>query len=583
MLLYQNTAEKSIGICVFFRGFCGVEAALRRFVRRRDSTLFFWIPRCYTGTKIRGAKGDDRRMKPPRLLLCCAALACVLSVSCAAPQASESASPRDPAPQETASAEALAAQPTAAPVVFRNGASFSPDATELTVVPDADEYELLDRFPALTSVDLSGASCCPELLAWTEAHPDVAVRYTVPLGGVPIENDAVRAEIPTLTDPDLLQYLPALRALTVTEPIAPETAALLAARADLTLCYTVRAGDLTIPNDTVELDASGLSPAYADDLAAAIPALPKLRRIRLRGADGTSDWTLDQADALQRAREGVLVDYPVTAFGRTFSLADEVVSFNNLDLGRKTNELRALLPYLRNVGRLDMENCNIGNRTMANLREAFPNPKIVWRVHVGKYSCRTDAIMIKFSYDNNPYRLHNDDLTALQYCNEVQYLDLGHNRFSNTRFLYHMPEIRVLIVAAGYVTDISGVETCTKLEYCEFLSGGIRDVSPLAACTELKHLNIAYNKIDDITPLYGLKKLERLWMSRNPIPQEQIDTIRSLLPDCVIDTTTHNPTGGGWRYLADGTISERYALLRNQFFYGTGMTSYTEETRPALP
>jgi hypothetical protein len=231
-----------------------------------------------------------------------------------------------------------------------------------------------------------------------------------------------------------------------------------------------------------------------------------------------------------------------------------------------------------------MENCGIRNEVMAQLREDFPQPKIVWRIRIGRYySCRTDSIMIRCSYDLDEARLRDKDLTALKYCNEVQYLDLGHNRFTKTDFLAYMPEIRVLIIAAGYVTNISGVEHCTKLEYCEFLSGGIRDVSPLAACTELRHLNLSYNLISDITPLYGLKNLERLWISRNPIPADQIETIKTLLPDCTINTTTQNPTGEGWRYLPDGSRCERYELLRKQFFYDLHITSYTEDTKPVLP
>lgn len=522
-------------------------------------------------------------MKPLRLvLLCCIVSACILPASCTPREAAEPAEAHAPAESEQAYAEdTFTVSPTPAPIVFKNGAAYPPDAAVLAVVLDADEFDTLDRFPALTSVDLSGTPCCPALLAWAESHPGIAVKYTVPLSGTSVANDAVQADVPTVPDPALLMYLPALKTLTVTQPTTPkEASALLAARPDLTLNCTVTVGDLSIPSDTVALDASRLSPALADELAAAIPVLSKLERITLCDADGATKWTLDQADALQRAGDGVRVDYPMTAFGKTFSLADEVVDFNNLDLGREVETLRSLLPYLRNVKRLDMENCNIPNKTMAALREEFPRPKIVWRVRVGKYSCRTDAIMIKFSYDKDDYRLHDEDLTALKYCREVQYLDLGHNRFSQTGFLAYMPEIRVLIIAAGLVTNISGVEHCTKLEYCEFLSGGIRDISPLAACTELEHLNLAYNNIDDITPLYGLTKLKRLWISRNPIPSEQIETIRGLLPDCTIDTTTNNPTGGGWRYFEDGTISERYKELRYQFFYGTAMTSYTEESRP---
>ena len=100
----------------------------------------------------------------------CAVFLCLLPAACA---------PREAAPAAAEPSDPASAVPTSEPVFFGSGASFSPDATELTVVVDADEYELLDRFPALASVDLSGSPCCPELLAWTEAHPDVSVRYTV--------------------------------------------------------------------------------------------------------------------------------------------------------------------------------------------------------------------------------------------------------------------------------------------------------------------------------------------------------------------------------------------------------------------
>ncbi|MBR4906393.1 MAG: leucine-rich repeat domain-containing protein, partial [Clostridia bacterium] len=272
----------------------------------------------------------------------------------------------------------------------------------------------------------------------------------------------------------------------------------------------------------------------------------------------------------------------VSAFGKTFSLADEVVSLNDVPMKDQLDALRTLLPYLRNVKRLDMENCGIADSVMAELREAFPTPKIVWRVSVGRYSCRTDSIMIRFSLDIDKRRLYDRDTEALKYCNEVRYLDLGHNRIQKMRFLEYMPDLEVLIIAVGDMNDITGVEHCKKLEYCEFLSGHVSDLSPLAACTELKHLNVSLNSITDITPLYGLTKLERLWISRNKIPEEQIEEIRRLLPNCEINTTAIDPTGEGWRYSneARGTRCERYDLLHHQFYYNLGILSYTEETRP---
>ena len=126
------------------------------------------------------------------------------------------------------------------------------------------------------------------------------------------------------------------------------------------------------------------------------------------------------------------------------------------------------------------------------------------------------------------------------------------------------------------MSNIKGLEKCYKLEYLECTSCGLRDLSPLADCKELKHLNVCYNHIKDITPLYELTKLERLWISRNEgIPKEQLQKFKELMPDCVVNTTVHNPTGDGWRQDEKKQYVPRYALLREQFRYGeTELRSY---------
>ena len=114
-------------------------------------------------------------------------------------------------------------------------------------------------------------------------------------------------------------------------------------------------------------------------------------------------------------------------------------------------------------------------------------------------------------------------------------------------------------------------------KFFECYSCGLKDLSPLASCTELKHLNVCYNHLTDITPLFGLTQLERLWISRNDIPAAQIAQFKELMPNCEVNTTTHNPTRGGWRYYDEEftKITPRYELLRQQFRYDrTELRSY---------
>ncbi len=338
-------------------------------------------------------------------------------------------------------------------------------------------------------------------------------------------------------------------------------------------------GGQTFTGAERKLDLSGLAPADIPACIEALGKLPQLEQVFLDPAAGPSPWTLEQAGALVVRYPDLLVHYTAKVFGVTFSLTDEVVSFNDIDLSGKVEELRGILPYMAHVGRLDMERCSIPNEEMAALRAEFPAPKIVWRVFLkGIYQCRTDAIMIRFSNNVEQERLHDKDTEPLKYCSEIRYMDLGHDKITDAWFTAYMPDLEVCIIAVGEITDISALANCPKLEYLEIFTGHITDLSPLRGLKNLKHLNIANNEIDDITPLFELN-LERLWMSRNPIPQEQIDEFRRRFPNCEVDTTLSNPTGGTWR-----SLGGRYKLLRKQLCYDLlHINSYSAFNVPYQP
>jgi Leucine-rich repeat (LRR) protein len=187
-------------------------------------------------------------------------------------------------------------------------------------------------------------------------------------------------------------------------------------------------------------------------------------------------------------------------------------------------------------------------------------------VYVRKYSCRTDAIMIRFSECNDALRLHSEDLQPLTYCNEMRYLDLGHNYISDAFFVAYMPELEVCILAVEtQLTDISALANCPKLEYLEIFTGKVTDLSPLANCKNLKHLNISRNKIRDLSPLFELD-LERLWLAGNPLPYSQIQEFLRRFPNCQVDNNIKVDPAATWRFKGKHLVP-RYQLLRKQFCY----------------
>lgn len=463
---------------------------------------------------------------------------------------------------------------TAQPCVRLSTGEVPVTETELVLPATASDFEVLEQLPSLRSVDFSGSTFYEEILAYREAHPEVAVRYTVTVGEQTVSSEETELVLPRwdASVSSVLPYLEQVERLVVKEPLScAEAKEVLALSERIAVEYSVSVAGMTVSSTETETDWSALDPSHAAELFEALTVLPKLTNIRLEN----EAWTLEQVGELQSAREDVVVDHPITAFGITFSTAVETLVLNEIRMKDKLDELRALVPYLKNCRQIDMEGCRVSNETMAELREELaPDIKVVWRIRCDRYECRTDSVMIKFS--TGKPMLTDDDVKALRYCNEVRYLDLGHNKLHRMEFLEFMPELEVCIIAVCSVVDITGIEHCTKLEYCELLSGMIKDISPLAACTELKHLNLSYNYIKDITPLYGLTKLERLWISRNQIPSEQVEAMQAIVPDCIINTTSMNPTGEGWR------DHPRYEQLRAQFYYDySGIKSYT--TPPDVP
>ena len=338
----------------------------------------------------------------------------------------------------------------------------------------------------------------------------------------------------------------------------------------------IHLGGMDVPWDASYLDLSAIRSEDIPEVMAVLEGLPYLRSVKLTDGDGASPWSIQQAWTLMQDRPELQVEYTANAFGVSFSLTDEVVSFSNIDLGDRVEELKALLPYMTGVGRLDMEYCQIPDEQMAALREEFPAPKIVWRVFMGKYSCRTDAIMIRFSDSSEEQRLRDKDVYPLIYCNEMRYLDLGHNALSSAYFAAYMPALEVCILAVEHeLNDISALASCPKLEFLEIFSGRVTDISPLAECKNLKHLNICNNRITDITPLYSLE-LERLWIAHTFVPYTEIEAYRASFPECEVDYTASDPAAGHWRIRGNYYVP-RYALLREQFCYDhLEIKSYSE-------
>lgn len=479
-------------------------------------------------------------------------------------------------------------------VVFASG-SFPVDAEEISVVLAPGESELLNNFPALKSVDLSGSECYEEFLAWAEEHPDVSLRYSVALpDGSTVDNSAESLDLSSFDAQGVsavlenCKYLPKLKSidlgrLDAERAIAPEAmTALREANPELSFKYSCTIAGKTVDNSTESLDLSGLSRDDALLAAQLLPGMSSLKSVHL-GYEGDGGVSWDDIAMLQDACPDISFGYLFTRFGQELNINSETLNFSHTTMNDEGAEVRSFLPYMKNCTYLDMDFCNVSNEAMDSIRQDYPNIKVVWRIwFADEYSVRTDVERILASKPSVGGTIGDKEAAVFKYCSDLKYLDLGHNEaVTDLSFVYGMPNLEVLNVAMNPVVDLTPLASCTHLEYLDLHSTKVADLSPLAGLTELRHLNIGNTNVTDISPIYGLTDLERFWIGSNtPVPAEQAEQMRQSAPNCEVNNETYDPEGGRWRvtgytelslalYEETGWLQEvlhpRYELLREQF------------------
>ena len=283
------------------------------------------------------------------------------------------------------------------------------------------------------------------------------------------------------------------------------------------------------------------------------------------------------------------VDYHFRLFGKDLSTLDEALDFNHIKMSDEGAAVKAVLPYMQNCKSLDMDFCGVSCPAMAEIRDAYPDMHVVWRVWFGNdCSVRTDVDTVLASNLNHVLTDYNTE--EMKYLTELKYLDIGHNEYLHDfSFMEYMPDLEVAIICLGGLHDLNYVSKCTKLEFLEIntLKPGI-DLSPLASLTNLEHLNICYDgKVTGYEALEHLTKLKRLWIGTHTyIPEDYIEHLREVLPDTNINTTEGTGCGGYWKHSPQGGYDPRYAEIRKTFdydHYPTSCSSYWNDPLYGAP
>lgn len=457
------------------------------------------------------------------------------------------------------------------------GGKFANDSQTLAVktLTEEDVALLKTYFPKLQKVDAMECHDYAVLESLKEQLPQVEVGYQVSIGGTshaPDTTDLVLSvgDYDFVTLMENLKYLPHVTTikLRMPEQTPEQIDELRAAYENVTITCTVGLLGEEYDVETTELNLSAISSADVAEVVEKLPLLPNLNKLELMAEDGTSQLAKEDVKVLMEAVPGIVVNYSFDFFGNVLSTADEEVHIKNTKIGDEgLPEVRAALDLLTNCKRFVLENCQISNEKMAELREEYRGrTKIVWRVSYGIGSTLTDAEIIRAVYD-----LVDDNCHNLIYCEDARYMDIGHNEWlDGCEFVSGMKSLEYVIISGAPIKDLTPFQNCKNLRvleaaFCEY----IESVEPLRNCTNLEWLNISYTHVTDLSPLddLNLVNLCAMYYPRSRVPQEEQDRFLALKPYCQINFVGSQPYGNVWRYDAEGEFQPWYNLIREVFRY----------------
>lgn len=445
-----------------------------------------------------------------------------------------------------------------------------PDVEEVTLVVTEQTIHQLEDYPNLKKADLSGSTCYAQIADYAKEHPQVEVIYTIDLGA-----SQPNADVETLTlesfDYDLLleklRYFPRLRELNLPgmELTFQQLQELRLTYPELSLRYTVALLGQEISSEAIEADLSAMTSENVEEAAAALPLLPNLRTVKLSDEEGNSALSVEEVHTLQESAPEVMLDYTFDLFGQRISTTDERVEFHSKKIGdSREPELRQALDIMKGCKYLLLEHCYFSDEVLAQLREDYRDQtKIVWRIYFAKAgSCLTDRTVLRYVYN-----VTNSTVKQLKYCEDVEYIDFGHNEIlSDWSWVSNMPRLKAIIVSGSIIKDLTPFENCKELEFLELSNCGlVTDLSPLSGCESLKRLNISYTHVEDLSPLDKLP-LECFVYVKPRASQEELDRFGEVHPECLTQYEG-NEYGTPWRYEENGDPTPYYAKLQEVFHY----------------
>ena len=452
------------------------------------------------------------------------------------------------------------------------GKTLSSDTRELVLRElKQEDIDMLRYFPELKRIDAMQCSEYALLEQLAAAWPEIELSYDVSIGALSFEPDVTEL---TLKAEDfdydtLVQNLPHLPQVSSirfeeTQLTLERIDALRENFPEIAVSYSAVLAGQVYEMDAVEADLSAISPEDIETVLAQLQMLPGITTVQLMDSYDETNLSLTDVKQLQDAMPDAHFLYKFTLFGQELSTDTERVEYKNQKIGNEGEEqIRQALDIMKKCTYFKLDNCRLSNEVLAQLREDYRGQtKIVWRIWFGKGTSLTDAEIIRSTYN-----VEDDNCHDLVYCEDVRYIDFGHNEWlDGCEFIRGMPNLEFIILSGAPIKDLSPFENCKKLRILEIaFCHYITDISPLAGCESLEMLNIGATQVKDLSPLDELN-ITMLMASGAKVPQEERTRFASVHPDCWA-SYSGNQYGSGWRYDKDDKQLQWYKDIADIFGY----------------
>ncbi len=448
-----------------------------------------------------------------------------------------------------------------------------PPVEHVTAVVTEETILLLEDYPDLKSVDLSGSTCYEAIFRFMENHPKVAVTYTVKLGSVTVSED----ETFLILDPGAcdyetlvtnLRYLPKMTHIQLprTPYTAQELAALEGLFPQITWDYSVILLGQELTKQTESMNLSVLTSERVAETAAMLANFPNLAAVELMDSYGQCGLTTEEICLLMDTLPQVRFHYVIDLFGKIVSTEDTRIEFVEVPIGNEGEAaIREALTVLRGCEYLLLDDCGIDSEILADIREDFrETTQVVWRIRFGEnkvHSYLTDTETVRAVYG-----VTDRTCGELAYCEKVKYLDLRQNGdLHNISFIASMPELEMCVLSGCPIETLEPFANSAKLIFLELAHcGQLKDISALSGCTALEHLNLSHTQVTEVTALRELP-LKQFCAVVSQIPFSEQTSLTELMPECDFRFDGAQAYGTGWYYTRSGIKTDIYKKLLEVF------------------